>query len=391
MHKTTLAASVAAILASAAGTAAAGPALLDLNALDRITAGSDYDPAANPAPNGGAIIGNGSSAVLESAGEVLLDDAAQSDARALNLVNSSESTVANGVNVFDGRVDESVDVSDADFDITQRNFVTQDQRRLSSLPGYTRGANTESSFTSTGSADTSTTSELHDEVRNLQRTTVVDSRTTEGSVTSADEPTYRFDGEIADNVTAEVEFNYPGGGGGENVGAVFNGGFDFEVLAGSVFVDTENVDVTVTLPSIDLGIDAMGCFSMNGDCTIDGSRTESNDTIDDQSTLYTLDESEQRTEEWDESGTESVQAAFALADAQAEYIVIDESEIDVSTSYLVALAGEAQSGLRALNAVNAAGSAVANGVNVSRIGAGDLSSDSPRYSLVQSNVITHSR
>lgn len=391
MYKTKLSLACAAVFSVAAGTAAAEPARLSLDALDRITAGSEYETGGNPAPNGGAIVGNGSSATLESSGEVVLTDGAQGESRALNLVNSSESTVANGVNVFDGRVDTDVESLGAQFDITQSNVVTQDQRRLSSLPGYARGANTESEFATSGTADNASSTSLFDQVMNLDRVTTLDTKRTVGSVEASEDPTYRLSGQLGNVADLEIEFNYPGAGGGDAMGAVFNGGYNLDIAAGTVEIDLEEVDITVSLPSINFAIDAMGCLALNGDCTIDGERTESTEDIDDNSTLYTLEETETSSETWDNSGTESIQAAFELNDAQAEYIVVDESEIDVVASYLVSLSGSAQSGVRAMNAVNAAGSAVANGVNVARIGAGNLAADSPSYSLVQTNVITHSR
>lgn len=148
----------------------------------------------------------------------------------------------------------------------------------------------------------------------------------------------------------------------------------------------------INLPELGLEFDAMGCLAVNGSCTIDGTRTTTSDEISDHSTLYTLEESSSSDKTWDRTFHEVVNAAFELRDAQAEYIVVDESAIDVSAAYLVNLSGGAQSGLRAMNLVNAAGSAVANGVNVASHRTGTLEvSGGPLYSLNQSNVINHSR
>lgn len=392
MYKSTLATSCAAILAAAMSPASADPTALSQEDLDGITAGGDYEPSSNPPPNGGAIVGNGSSAVLTSEGEVTLSDDVQSEARAMNLVNGSESTVGNGVNVFDGRVDESTEITGAELDVTQTNSVTQDQRRLSSLPGYQRGANIESEFSESGTAESSSSTSVFDQVVDLDRTTIVDSKQTEGSVSLVGGPTFGLEGNIGDATGLDTEFNYPGGGGGSTAGAVFNGGFDYDISAGELEFDMEDeITVGVTLPSLSLDVDAMGCFALNADCDINGERTESTEEIRDRSTLYTLDESASSSETWERSGSESIQAPFELQNAQSEYIVVDESEIDVAASYLVTLSGGAQSGLRAMNVVNAAGSAVANGVNVSRIGAGEMATDAPRQSLNQTNVVNHSR
>lgn len=59
---------------------------------------------------------------------------------------------------------------------------------------------------------------------------------------------------------------------------------------------------------------------------------------------------------------------------------------------LLALSGSAQSNAKAINIVNSSGSAVANGVNISRTNAGDLSVQGGNIiTLTQNNVISHSR
>ena len=383
--------------AIASFSVSAGPAPLSLAELDSITAGN-WNEGSNPAPNGGAIVGNGSRAVLESTGEVSLADGAQTDARALNLVNSSESTVANGVNIFDGRTDGGAAVDGVAYDIRQRNVVEQDQRRLSSLPGYERGANTETVTADAGSSSSASSSSVYDSVIDLERTTTLDEATTIGGFENSGSPTLLIEAngelEIGEfyslNGDYRAEFNMPSEG--NSLGGTFNGELEFGLAAGEVVVDTEGVDVTVTLPSLDFNFDAMGCIAVNGSCTIDGTRTESTEELSDHSTLYTEESSSESSESWDRSSQETVAAAFELHNAQAEYIVVDDSEIDVTAGYLVALSGEAQSALRALNAVNASGSAVANGVNLALHRSGELEiGGSPVYSLSQVNHITHSR
>lgn len=175
---------------------------------------------------------------------------------------------------------------------------------------------------------------------------------------------------------------------------LFNGELNYNVDGGDILIDTGDVGVVVdiALPELDLEFDAMGCVAVNGNCSIDGTRTESTDVISDHSTYYALEETSSESSAWDHTSQKTVAAAFELQDAQAEYIVVDESEIDVSTAYLVSLSGGAQSGLRALNAVNGAGSAVANGVNVATFRSGTLNvAGVPSYDLAQVNEITHSR
>jgi len=169
-----------------AGPTLAAPQEFNADQLDRITAGS----SSHPPPNGGAIVGNGSNAELISSGEVVIDNA-QTDVRALNIVNSSESTVANGVNIF-----RSQALVDGDFvlpDVEQINTVVQDQRRLSSLPSYERGANTYSEYLESGSADSSSSNSIVDQITNYQSSLVLDEVSTIGSVASPDAPTLHID------------------------------------------------------------------------------------------------------------------------------------------------------------------------------------------------------
>lgn len=374
-----------------AGTAMAAPQELSADQLEWITAGTD----SNPPPNGGAIVGNGSSAELKSAGEVIIDNA-QSDVRALNIVNSSESTVANGVNIFSSQalVDGDIVLPDAidnavgSYNIEQVNTVTQDQRRLSSLPDYQRGANTYSDSAESGTYNSTGSDAEYDQVTNVESTLILDEKTTKGSVTANDGPTLAINAHLDDDTFIDVEFNYPAGGGGDKIGGVFNGGLKYELDTGGITIEADTiipVKVTLEMPSMTLDVDAMGCLAFNGSCEIDGTRTEKTENISDHSTLYTRDEAYASDKTWDNSGSESVQAAFELQDAQAEYIVVDHSSINIDAAYLVDLSGGAQSGLRAMNAVNAAGSAVANGVNVSVAAGGGI------QTLSQINTISHSR
>lgn len=373
---------------------------LDIDQLDQLTAGSAN---ARPAPNGGAIVGNGSSATLNSTGEVNISDGAHNDVRALNFVNSSESTVANGVNVFDSRVTDNAQLDGAQFDVTQENLVTQDQRRLASLPSYKRGANTETLTTGTQSSTLNASSSIYDQVTDLERTTVTDAVTTSGGFDRSSAPTLRvdFDGKVTVGAGDPVfdadanygaEFNVPSAS--NSAGLVFNGGVDFGVDGGDFTLDTGDLGIiaTLNLPELDLNFDAMGCLAVNGSCTIDGTQAQSDETVSDHSTLYTSESSESATSSSSSSTHTIVNAPFRLQDAQAEYIVVDESNIDVSATYLVQLSGNAQSGLRAMNAVNASGSAVANGVNVAAHRTGNLETNGGLpYNLSQTNVINHSR
>jgi hypothetical protein len=85
--------------------------------------------------------------------------------------------------------------------------------------------------------------------------------------------------------------------------------------------------------------------------------------------------------------TDRYRSPFELSNAQAEYIVVDDSSLTVNTTFNLTLSGSAQSNVSGMNVVNATGSAVANGVNVARTSqlmGGEMV-------LSQVNVISHSR
>jgi hypothetical protein len=62
----------------------------------------------------------------------------------------------------------------------------------------------------------------------------------------------------------------------------------------------------------------------------------------------------------------TVEGATAIASAAADNIAVDGSAINTSKSSSVMLAGAAEQNASAINLVNAAGSLVANGVNIAR-------------------------
>ena len=89
-----------------------------------------------------------------------------------------------------------------------------------------------------------------------------------------------------------------------------------------------------------------------------------------------------------DNSTNTYRSPFELYNAQAEYIVVDDSSLTVNTTFNLTLSGSAQSNANGMNIVNATGSAVADGVNVARTG---QVSSSGALGLSQTNIISHSR
>jgi hypothetical protein len=63
----------------------------------------------------------------------------------------------------------------------------------------------------------------------------------------------------------------------------------------------------------------------------------------------------------------TVQGADSIASAAGNNVAVDNSHITNTDMYSVSLAGSAEQNASAINLVNAAGSMVANGVNIARI------------------------
>jgi hypothetical protein len=305
-----------------ASLAQASPVTLSDNALDGVTAGT-----ANQASSaGGVIVGNSSSADIVKNGVVTIDGA-QESARAVNMVTSTDSLVGNGFNLLSGQ-SEQVGFSKL-INNEQNNNILQDQLQSARVPDYVRSEANVNKTTS----EVSTMSNVG-EVVTIQKVFGQEIKAGKGVSIAGS-----LEGKLTGgNITFDNELH---------TSANINGGFD---ILGDVFNATADATITLdtkqkldwTLPDLDLNLKAAGCWVVMGTCKADGSF----DT-----TLGT---------------TENTRSPFSLKNAEAEYIVVDESQLNVTSTYGVSLLGGAQKGARAVNLVNASGSTVANGVNIAR-------------------------
>lgn len=376
---------IAAILLAPSGFA--GPSSLSDSDLDGITAGT---PGSAIQGSGGAIVGNNSEALLTLTGTLELSTEAQSGAMALNLVNSSESTVANGVNVWDGRLpDGAMPGTSGLFEVEQGNLVEQEQRRVALLPGYERtGANETSSWTEDSASSTGSSLARTTETRDLNRTETSRSVTSEGSVDTESVilgQTIRAGQGLAGSGDLAVWFD----GGQIDFGVSGQLQFGSGNMLGSADASAESeMTLSLQLPEFTVDLEGSGCAVEVGSCSSNGTMTESSLLLDDNSVIATETASQESEESFVGGGSREVSSGFTLEGAQAEYLVVDNSGLEVDSNYGIVLSGSAQSNLRALNAVNAAGSAVANAVNISRTPG---LTGTNTLALVQSNVIRHSR
>ncbi|MBE9528806.1 MAG: hypothetical protein IME99_06170 [Proteobacteria bacterium] len=397
-----------------ASLASAGPVSLGDSALDQVTAGTDASHSSSG--SGGAIIGNSSEATISQTGGVTLEGEAQSGAKGLNLVNSAESTVANGINIWEVNGAEP-GVNDGQAGIEQSNIINQEQRRSASMPNYSRPeGDTLTVVDRTGSETHNDSFGRNNDIADTQ--TVISNSSTKttagvntliaGGLNSGDDTAPR----------AEVTTNPGKGGAGAGIVSLGIDGGEVHVglAVGGPVIAAPDVVTTVTeatgettrdsyggmlvegadlslygrliLPDLTIEINGAGCGVVMGSCeaggeTSDGTSNITDNTVMDNETVSSVGDSE-----FTDNSSNTYRSPFELNNAQAEYIVVDDSSLTVNTTFNLTLSGSAQSNANAMNIVNATGSAVADGVNIARTG--QLSS-SGALGLSQTNVISHSR
>lgn len=379
------------------------PVSLDDMVLNQVTAGAENNILEG---SGGAVVGNSSTASIHSVGSVSVEGEAQSNAQSLNLVNSSESTVANGLNIWDGQIlggaTFEADNADSNFMVNQTNEINQEQRRSAAVPEYARPeANTIEQLERTGSASTQVNLDQTDTVTDLVTSDYTQSTTSNGTVDTiivlqaGPDTEASVHGGKGLSVAGQLEAEFDAGE--IEVGLSIGSGIAVNADAGAIDVgvnaETEvAVYGRIELPEFSVDVSGAGCAVMQGSCTSSGSTTETTIDVTDNSTASHVVSTEQGNSEYTESAITEYRSPFSLHNAQAEYIVVDDSSIDVSSEFSLVLSGSAQSNARAVNIVNSSGSAVANGVNISRTNAGDVSVQGGNIiTLTQNNVISHSR
>lgn len=392
----------------------ADPVTLDDVTLNQVTAGTDANTS--PGGSGGAIIGNSSEATINQTGGVDLSGEAQNGAKGLNIVNSAESTVANGVNIWNTNPNQAnMDMDSGEMAVEQSNVINQEQRRSASMPNYSRPE-----------ADTyisvvRTSSETHND--HLDRNNnIVDFKALTDSETSKStawvDTTIKGDlnsgGATAPRGSVDTNVG-KGGAGAGTLGLDLDGGEVHLGLAvggnviahedkvtmlsgdtetsdsyGGMDVNGEDVSLygRLILPDITIDITGAGCGVLMGSCGAGGETTVTSSNTTDNSIMDNEIASSIGDSEFTDNLTETYRSPFDLSNAQAEYIVVDDSSLTVTTSFNLTLSGSAQSNASAMNLVNASGSAVANGVNVARTSG---LTNGGAMSLQQTNLISHSR
>lgn len=343
------------------------PVALTDRAMDQLTAGEASEGS-------GIVVGNSSETVANRTTGLDLSGAAQQSAKGLNIVNSNESAVANVVNVWDGGGIAAAAESGEEaigLKINQRNNITQEQVRSAALSGYLRSEpeQTETFSRSASLAYANTVVDRHSATNRLEETRTLIT-ISDGEVNTLLEfdinRKINFSGHLGSGIAAagHTDINFEGGS--ADIAAVLDG--DISAAGdGSLSADGKLALVTrVELPSMNIVIDGVGCGVALGSCSANSTSFEQLSSKKDNSTLDIFEIHQSGQSSFSEVQTSSYRSPFELKSAKAEYIVIDDSSLELNSDVALELSGSAQKDIKGMNIVNAIGSNVANSTNVSR-------------------------
>lgn len=350
------------------------PVALTDRAMDQVTAGEATE-------GGGVVTGNSSEAVVKRTARLDLNGEAQQNANGLNIVNSTESAVANVVNIWDGN---GVTATKEDNDtnsgvkINQVNSTTQEQPRSATISGYVRSeADHTETLNRSGSGSYTNKVVDHADVKNISEETRKITTISNGKVNTL------FEFKLGDNISFSGHLGAGVAAAGHTEIDFDDGSTDIAVALGDKHIDgnitggignDESLTVTgaltlvtrVDLPSIDLVIDGVGCGVAMGSCEANSVSIETTNTYTDNSTLKIVENHQFGQGSFSEVQTSVYRSPFELKSAKAEYIVIDDSTLELDSDVTLVLSESAQKDAKGMNIVNAIGSNVANSTNVAR-------------------------
>jgi hypothetical protein len=367
------------------------PVTLNDRSMDQVTAG-------NAQEGGGVIIGNSSDAVDNRTRRLDLSGEAQQGAKGFNIVNSAESAVANTANIWDGTaITITLEDSDAKpvLEVNQTNQVTQEQIRSATMSGYSR-SEAEQTEILNRSGSTSHTSKIvnSNDTTDLFEETRISTTTSSAEINTLLKfnlgSKINFEGNLGQGVAGAGHTDMTFDGGSADIAAVADGDVTAAGDGFPLVADGKLVLVTrVELPKFTLVMDGVGCGVVMGSCNADSTSTEFTHTKTDNSTLDIIEDHQTGQSSYSEVQTSIHRSPFELKSARAEYIVIDNSSLELDSDVTLELSESAQKEIEGMNIVNAIGSNVANSLNVSRT----ERFKSRRSTLVlnQLNIVHHGR
>lgn len=355
----------------------AAPLVLNDADLDRITAGNTESQDRD-----GVIVGNSSWTIVQQTAGVVLGEQAQEQARGLNLVNSSTSAVANGVNVWDGQ-----GVAGTDLKMAQVNHVEQTQPHSAVFSDYSRShAEHRLQVDTFRSENYQEQLQSHHEIKDIytrKHTSTGDSTSSVDTsldlsigAPGSDVPFFELETNVGHGVAVAGHLDAHFDGGSAEFVSTAKGSVETgtEINVGDYFRSEVSLSATaefslsaeIDLPSLDVQVNGAGCGVVLGSCQASGWLSERTEEIFDNSTIDSLTVNSATNNQFTETSTEEHRSPFSLGEAQAEYIIVDNSSMVLESDETLELSGSAQKNSKGMNVVNAVGSTVSNVVNVAR-------------------------
>jgi hypothetical protein len=145
--------------------------------------------------------------------------------------------------------------------------------------------------------------------------------------------------------------------------------------------------VELTLPKMRIEINGAGCGVVMGSCDASSIVNEVTQTRTDNSILDIVENYQIGQSTFSEEHISIYRSSFELESATAEYIIVDDSSLELNSDLTLALSDSAQKEAEGLNIVNAIASNVANATNVSR--ASQFNTRRSTLVLNQFNIVHH--
>lgn len=387
----------------AMGSPHSAPVLLEDEAMDQVTAGEVEN-------GGGVVTANSSTAQLNNSATVHLNNEAQAGSRTLNLVNSTDSAVANTTNVWQGDV-ISFSIRDGvdnpELEVNQINQIQQQPLQSANVSGYSRPDSeltdiTRHSASQSYANDLVTISNASDRVDEVRVSENISSASVNTKLVLDLGDQVYIEGHLGQGVASSGTLHAVYDGGSAEFAMSINGGINVsggvgatsDILGSSVTVGAQasaeigmSLLTRIELPRMEVDLNGSGCAVILGSCSASGSSKETVITSSNHSTLDVYENHQSGSNEYTDESISIKRSSFELGSASANYIVIDDSSLQLDSEVSLELSDSAQKDARAMNLVNALGSNVANANNISA--ASKFENTNSRLILNQYNVVRH--
>lgn len=378
------------------------PVVLEDKVMEQVTAG-------NTKKGGGVVIGKSSDTIANSTTGLNLSGEAQQKAKGLNLVNTTGSAIANTVNIWAGNV-VSINVENNDIkpvlEVNQINQVTQNQVKTATLSGYLRSESDTTEVNNKFGSENhfiklTNIKDVVDRSKEIIYTeTTSDSLVDTKLILDLDDNLY-IEGHLGQGVASSgyVKATFEGGSAefalGVNASIEASASIGVTGILGTSATLTADASAEaglafitrIELPTMELELNGSGCGVILGSCEASGTSKKVVISSTDNSTLDVVENHQSGQSVFSEEHIQVYRSPFELKSAKAEYIIVDDSSLELISDVSLELSDSAQKEIEAMNIVNAINSNVANSTNISR--ASEFKSSRSTLVLNQFNIVHH--